>query len=139
MRNKLNVFDAASISVFVLLDVSLFLIHVFELQNNRSKSRISSVVEASTSMLECTSHMCPIRVHWHVKANYKEYWRVKITVTNFNYRKNFTQWTLVAQHPNLNNVTRVYSFLYKSFMLFNTISKSKVQENPPYMVSFICV
>ncbi|XP_011010808.1 PREDICTED: COBRA-like protein 4 [Populus euphratica] len=87
-----------------------------------SNSRISRVEEASTSMLECTSHMCPIQVHWHVKANYKEYWRVKITVTNFNYRKNFTRWTLVAQHPNFNNVTRVYSFLYKSFMLFNTIN-----------------
>ncbi|KAJ6888451.1 COBRA-like protein [Populus alba x Populus x berolinensis] len=87
-----------------------------------SNSRISSVVEASTSMLECTSHMCPIRVHWHVKANYKEYWRVKITVTNFNYRKNFTLWTLVAQHPNLNNVTRVYSFLYNSDSLVMVLS-----------------
>ncbi|PWZ43945.1 COBRA-like protein 3 [Zea mays] len=24
-------------------------------------------------LVQCTSHMCPIRIHWHVKLNYKEY------------------------------------------------------------------
>ncbi|CAM8902552.1 unnamed protein product [Rhodiola kirilowii] len=65
-------------------------------------------------LVQCTSHMCPIRVHWHVKLNYKEYWRVKITITNFNYRMNYTQWNLVAQHPNLDNITQLFSFNYKS-------------------------
>uniref|UniRef100_A0A3Q7FSQ9 COBRA C-terminal domain-containing protein n=1 Tax=Solanum lycopersicum TaxID=4081 RepID=A0A3Q7FSQ9_SOLLC len=47
--------------------------------------------------------MCPINVHWHVKSNYNKIdWSVKMTITNFNY----TQWTLVVQHPNLNNMTQ---------------------------------
>ncbi|XP_072971693.1 COBRA-like protein 1 isoform X1 [Typha angustifolia] len=66
-----------------------------------------------TPLVQCTSHMCPIRVHWHVKLNYKEYWRVKITITNFNYRMNYTQWNLVVQHPNFDNVTTIFSFNYK--------------------------
>uniref|UniRef100_A0A0E0KJ61 COBRA-like protein n=1 Tax=Oryza punctata TaxID=4537 RepID=A0A0E0KJ61_ORYPU len=35
-------------------------------------------------LVQCTSHMCPIRIHWHVKLNYKEYWRVKLF--SFNYK-----------------------------------------------------
>ncbi|KAL6587573.1 hypothetical protein OROMI_000551 [Orobanche minor] len=64
-------------------------------------------------LVQCNSHMCPIRVHWHVKVNYKEYWRVKVTITNFNYRMNYTQWNLVLQHPNLDNLTEIFSFNYK--------------------------
>lgn len=64
--------------------------------------------------------MCPIRVHWHVKANYRAYWRVRIAVTNFKYRMNYTQWTLVAQHPNLNKLANVSSFLYKPLIHYNT-------------------
>lgn len=67
--------------------------------------------------------MCPIRVHWHVKQNYKEYWRVKITITNFNYRLNYTQWNLVAQHPNLDNITQIFSFNYKSLTPYAGLSK----------------
>jgi hypothetical protein len=67
--------------------------------------------------------MCPIRIHWHVKLNYKEYWRVKITVTNFNYRTNYSQWNLVTQHPNFNNLTTVFSFNYKSLSPYGPISK----------------
>uniref|UniRef100_A0A0D3FJU2 COBRA-like protein n=1 Tax=Oryza barthii TaxID=65489 RepID=A0A0D3FJU2_9ORYZ len=73
-------------------------------------------------LLQCTSHMCPIRVHWHVKLNYKDYWRAKIAITNFNYRMNYTQWTLVAQHPNLNNVTEVFSFQYKPLLPYGNIN-----------------
>ncbi|KAL7153067.1 hypothetical protein ABFS83_04G140300 [Erythranthe nasuta] len=73
-------------------------------------------------LLQCTHHMCPIRVHWHVKINYREYWRVKVAVTNFNYRMNYTQWTLVAQHPNLNNVTQVFSFDYKPLVPYQSIN-----------------
>ncbi|KAL5217217.1 hypothetical protein ABZP36_017901 [Zizania latifolia] len=74
------------------------------------------------ALLQCTSHMCPIRVHWHVKLNYKDYWRAKIAITNFNYRMNYTQWTLVAQHPNLNNVTEVFSFQYKPLLPYGHIN-----------------
>ncbi|XP_028059185.1 COBRA-like protein 4 [Camellia sinensis] len=76
----------------------------------------------STPLLQCTHHMCPIRVHWHVKLNYKDYWRVKIAITNFNYKLNYTQWTLVAQHPNLNNVTQVFSFDYKPLVPYQSIN-----------------
>ncbi|KAL4184645.1 hypothetical protein AMTRI_Chr10g226570 [Amborella trichopoda] len=65
-------------------------------------------------LVQCTNHMCPVRIHWHVKLNYKEYWRVKITITNFNYRMNYTQWNLVVQHPNFDNLTQIFSFNYKS-------------------------
>jgi len=74
-------------------------------------------------LVQCTSHMCPIRVHWHVKVNYKEYWRVKITVTNFNYRMNYSQWNLVAQHPNFDNLTTIFSFNYKSLNPYGVISE----------------
>ncbi|KAF7015130.1 hypothetical protein CFC21_112317 [Triticum aestivum] len=73
-------------------------------------------------LLQCTNHMCPIRVHWHVKLNYKDYWRAEIAVTNFNYRMNYTQWTLVAQHSNLNNVSEVFSFQYKPFFPYGNIN-----------------
>lgn len=94
----------------------------------KSDSKLLSVVGVNTPrkdnapLLQCTHHMCPVRVHWHVKLNYKEYWRVKITVTNFNYRVNYTQWTLVAQHPNLNNVTQVFSFDYKPLVPYQSIN-----------------
>ncbi|XP_068654911.1 COBRA-like protein 3 [Aristolochia californica] len=73
-------------------------------------------------LVQCTSHMCPIRVHWHVKLNYKEYWRVKITITNFNYRMNYTQWNLVVQHPNFDNLTQIFSFNYKSLNPYQAIN-----------------
>ncbi|MQL69117.1 hypothetical protein Taro_001415 [Colocasia esculenta] len=75
-----------------------------------------------TPLVQCTSHMCPIRVHWHVKLNYKDYWRVKITITNFNYRMNYTQWNLVVQHPNLDNITQLFSFSYKSLSPYSGIN-----------------
>lgn len=83
----------------------------------------SSSKASSTPLVQCTSHMCPIRVHWHVKVNYKEYWRVKITVTNFNYRMNYTQWNLVVQHPNFDNLTQLFSFNYKPLTPYEGLSK----------------
>ncbi|KAI3957784.1 hypothetical protein MKX01_007615 [Papaver californicum] len=71
-----------------------------------------------TPLVQCTSHMCPVRIHWHVKTNYKEYWRVKITITNFNYRMNYTQWNLVAQHPNL--ISHKYSALITKAYIHDT-------------------
>ena len=75
-------------------------------------------------LVQCTRHLCPIRVHWHVKQNYKEYWRVKITITNFNYRLNYSQWNMVAQHPNLDNITQIFSFNYKSLSPYAGLSKT---------------
>ncbi|KAL0311706.1 UNVERIFIED_CONTAM: COBRA-like protein 4 [Sesamum calycinum] len=96
--------------------------------NKRSDSKLLSVVgvntprKDNTPLIQCTHHMCPVRVHWHVKVNYKDYWRVKLAITNFNYRMNYTQWTLVVQHPNLNNVTQVFSFDYKPLVPYGSIN-----------------
>ncbi|CAN0876954.1 COBRA-like protein 4 [Linum grandiflorum] len=86
------------------------------------KKGVNTPRKDNSPLLQCTHHMCPVRVHWHVKVNYKEYWRVKIAVTNFNYRMNYTQWTLVVQHPNLNNVTQVFSFDYKPLVPYQSIN-----------------
>ncbi|KAJ4798466.1 Protein cobra [Rhynchospora pubera] len=69
-----------------------------------------------TPLVQCTSHMCPIRVHWHVMLNNKDYWRVKITITNLNYRMNYTQWNLAVQHPNFDNLATLVDLNYKSLM-----------------------
>lgn len=74
-------------------------------------------------LVRCTKHMCPIRVHWHVKTNYKAYWRVKITITNFNYRMNYSQWNLVVQHPNFENLTQIFSFNYAPLVPYGPISE----------------
>lgn len=74
-------------------------------------------------LVQCTSHMCPVRIHWHVKLNYKEYWRVKVTITNFNYRMNYSMWNLVLQHPNFDNLTQIFSFNYKPLTPYQNISK----------------
>ncbi|CAK7335344.1 unnamed protein product [Dovyalis caffra] len=73
-------------------------------------------------LIQCTSHMCPIRIHWHVKLNYKQYWRAKVTITNFNYNMNYTQWNLVVQHPNFDNLTQSFSFYYKSLSPYSAIN-----------------
>ncbi|KAH0939899.1 hypothetical protein HID58_007360 [Brassica napus] len=89
--------------------------------------KIASVIQASGKnnhqpLLQCTQHMCPIRVHWHVKTNYKEYWRVKVAITNFNYNMNYSLWNMVAQHPNFDNVTKLFSFNYKPLSPYAGIS-----------------
>ncbi|KAJ6796250.1 COBRA-like protein 1 isoform X2 [Iris pallida] len=65
--------------------------------------------------VQCTPHMCPIRVHWHVEHDIRKYWRVQVTVTNFDYRKNYSEWNLGVQHPNFNNnLARAFGLNYKS-------------------------
>ncbi|GLT42730.1 hypothetical protein SLA2020_167160 [Shorea laevis] len=76
--------------------------------------QIQDPTEAPPPLVRCTRHLCPIQVHWHVKQSYKEYWRIKITVTNLNIIKNYSDWNLVVSHPNLQSVIQVFSFNYKS-------------------------
>lgn len=61
-------------------------------------------------LIQCTDHMCPLRVHWHIKKNYMNYWRVKLTVSNYNLGKNYSNWNLVVQHPGFSQQTTVFSF-----------------------------
>lgn len=49
----------------------------------------------------CTDHMCPVQVHWHVKTIYRDKWRVKVTISNYRYGYNYSDWDLVVQHPGL--------------------------------------
>lgn len=72
--------------------------------------------------LYCTKDMCPVKIHWHVKTNYQEYWRVKITITNRDFSRNFSQWTLTLQHPNFDNFTEAFSFNYKALNPYGTYS-----------------
>eukprot|EP01018_Ginkgo_biloba_P034951 Gb_17724 [translate_table: standard] len=83
---------------------------------------LNTPTKDNAPLIQCTNHMCPIRIHWHVKVNYKEYWRVKISVTNFNYRMNYTHWNIVAQHPNFNNLTQLFSFNYKPLTPYGIIN-----------------
>ena len=48
---------------------------------------------------------------------------MKVTITNFNYRMNYSQWNLVVQHPNLDNLTQIFSFKYKPLTPYASISK----------------
>ncbi|EFJ34809.1 hypothetical protein SELMODRAFT_405727 [Selaginella moellendorffii] len=64
--------------------------------------------------LYCSTDMCPVKIHWHVKTNYYDYWRAKLTIINRSLRKNHTQWNVVVQHPNLDNLTSAFSFNYMS-------------------------
>ena len=103
---------------------------------------LASVVSSSgkpidTPLVQCTSHMCPIRVHWHVKLNYKEYWRIKVTITNFNYRMNYTQWNLVVQHPNFDNLTEHFSFNYKPLTPYEGLSKFYLSSSQSWMI--LCI
>ncbi|MCL7037220.1 hypothetical protein MKW94_030368 [Papaver nudicaule] len=80
----------------------------------------------------CTQHMCPIRIHWHVKTSYKKYWRVKVTVHNFNYVKNYSQWSLVVQHPNLHSLVEVFSFNYKPLDVYPKINDTGMFWGIPF-------
>ncbi|KAI3804002.1 hypothetical protein L1987_32169 [Smallanthus sonchifolius] len=74
-----------------------------------SGSSGSEFVTASDA-LRCTDHMCPLRVHWHIKTNYIDHWRVKLTVTNLNYNRNYSNWNLVVHHPGFSQPATTYSF-----------------------------
>lgn len=56
--------------------------------------------------------MCAVRVHWHVKSNYKGHWRVKVTVSNYDFVNNHSNWNLVIQHPSFNQSLQTFSFNY---------------------------
>ncbi|TYG81453.1 hypothetical protein ES288_D01G006000v1 [Gossypium darwinii] len=76
------------------------------------------------ALIRCSSHMCPIRIHWHIKQSYKQYWRVKVTLNNRNILKNYSQWNLEAVHPNLKNLTQVFSFNYEPLNPYGHINDS---------------
>ncbi|KAL5791133.1 hypothetical protein ACOSQ2_006021 [Xanthoceras sorbifolium] len=64
----------------------------------------------SVDLVQCTDHMCPVRVHWHVKSNYVDHWRIKLTVSNYNYKKNYSDWNVLVQHPGFSQKLTTFSF-----------------------------
>ncbi|XP_050363470.1 COBRA-like protein 1 [Argentina anserina] len=76
----------------------------------RTSSPLTNDVQSDPDVVKCTDHMCPIRVHWHIMSNYVDHWRVKLTVTNYNYHKSFLDWNLLVQHPGFSQRTTIYSF-----------------------------
>nr|XP_016446636.1 PREDICTED: COBRA-like protein 1 isoform X1 [Nicotiana tabacum] len=83
-----------------------------KLADNEAKSciRQSSSPLSERELVQCTDHMCPLRVHWHIMKNYRNYWRVKLTISNYNLGKNYSNWNVVVQHPGFSQLATVYSF-----------------------------
>ncbi|XP_073307602.1 COBRA-like protein 2 isoform X2 [Primulina huaijiensis] len=79
-----------------------------------TKSCISEGVFPSNlldiNLIHCTDHMCPLRVHWHIMNIYVNHWRVKLTVSNFNYGKNYLDWNVLVQHPGFGQPSTAFSF-----------------------------
>ncbi|XP_035542512.1 COBRA-like protein 1 [Juglans regia] len=85
--------------------------------DKRTESCISHTGEVDRSssldlddVVQCTDHMCPVQVHWHIKNNYMNQWRVKLTISNYNYRRNFSDWNVLVQHPGFSQQAKTYSF-----------------------------
>lgn len=65
---------------------------------------------SNPDLVQCTDHMCPVGVHWHIKNNYMNQWRVKLTISNYNYQRNFSDWNVLVQHPGFSQPSTAYSF-----------------------------
>ncbi|KAL0365598.1 UNVERIFIED_CONTAM: COBRA-like protein 1 [Sesamum angustifolium] len=61
-------------------------------------------------LIQCTDHMCPLRIHWHIKKNYITHWRVKLTISNYNYGRNYSNWNVLVQHPGFGQPSASFSF-----------------------------
>nr|KYP63194.1 COBRA-like protein 3 [Cajanus cajan] len=88
--------------------------------------------EVAPPIIRCSHHMCPIRIHWHVKQSYRKHWRVKITITNLNFVKNYSHWNLVVLHPNLQSVTQVFSFNYQLLQNYGNFNDIGMFWGLPY-------
>jgi len=75
-----------------------------------SDNYLSSEITNNPDLVQCTDHMCPAGVHWHIKNNYMNQWRVKLTISNYNYQRNFSDWNVLVQHPGFSQPATVYSF-----------------------------
>lgn len=78
--------------------------------NRKGDDLSQSNLTFGPNTVECTDHMCPLCVHWHVKSNYKDHWRVKLTVSNYNYGRNYTNWNVLVQHPTFSQSAKTFSF-----------------------------
>jgi hypothetical protein len=51
---------------------------------------------------------------------------------------NYSQWNLVAQHPNFDNLTTIFSFNYKPLNPYGVISEQLTSFNPEEIQSLHC-
>ncbi|KAL3515035.1 hypothetical protein ACH5RR_021937 [Cinchona calisaya] len=75
-----------------------------------SQDTSPSDLVSDTDILKCTDHMCPLGIHWHIKNNFKDHWRVKLTISNFNFGRNYSNWNVLVQHPGFSQQITTYSF-----------------------------
>lgn len=115
---KLNVLYISYFTTWFSTNFEFFFYHYSQsIVSGREKTNISLA-----PLFQCSEHMCLTRVHWHVMANYKQYWRVKLTITNFKYM-NFSHWNILIQHPAVENLARVFNFNYTTLSRYGKISK----------------
>lgn len=56
--------------------------------------------ESGKSPVECTNHMCPININWHLLSKSKGSVRwFEVSISNLNRHANYTDWILMIQHP----------------------------------------
>ncbi|BBN16473.1 hypothetical protein MPTK1_7g06600 [Marchantia polymorpha subsp. ruderalis] len=90
--------------------------------NDKKALQMALTTGKKAPNLFCTKDMCPIKIHWHLKENYKEHWRAKVTITNRNLQQNYTNWNLVLQHPNFVNLTTSFSFTQKALTPYGDVA-----------------
>ncbi|KAK1297191.1 COBRA-like protein 2 [Acorus calamus] len=87
-----------------------------------------------------------LRLQWRMhQTNYKEYIRVKLTVSNYNMGTNYSDWNLLIQHPVLSGFFTSYSFnsttlqtsgdadevaLFWGFKYYNTDLLQVIEDEP---------
>ncbi|XP_030527574.1 COBRA-like protein 5 [Rhodamnia argentea] len=55
---------------------------------------------APKSPVQCTNHMCPVSINWHLLSRSKGSVRwFEVSISNLNRRANYTDWILMIQHP----------------------------------------
>ena len=110
-RLQLNEFIAFSYHWFIVrinLEVLYFCSCICFMHNSQGMS--PSDLVSDTDILQCTDHMCPLRVHWHIKNNFLDHWRVKLTISNYNLGRNYSNWNVLVQHPGFSQNSTSYSF-----------------------------
>ncbi|PON54955.1 COBRA-like protein [Trema orientale] len=61
------------------------------------------------SKIECTDHMCPVNINWHVMSKVEENHerKIRVTISNLNYARNYPDWIVLVEHPALGYSTGV--------------------------------
>lgn len=60
----------------------------------------SGKTERGKSPVQCTNHMCPININWHLLSKSKGSVRwFEVSISNLNRHANYTDWILMIQHP----------------------------------------